>query len=600
MTRSSAQICLLLAAGIALLSPPTASALPLKHLLRSNASVACHSATGKDVCSQSNCTWCSSSLLPSGCFLDAETTLLPTWIYTCDTPSDLLLSEASLASGSPCKDALNETACGAALGCVWCAKSGKAVKPWGKTGKCVSEAKSAWLPPKLFNCSAKADAPAAALLKPKPAPKPAPAATCTDAVTKAACKDVDGCTWCSYAPSAAAGKNKTGTCVTEAAAAWLPPQIFMCGKPSDAGDNDEAALANTLVSKAKPVKPEPAPKCKDATTKGGCKDVNGCVWCDLVWGGKLEGASTSGKCESEAAAAWLPPQVFKCGSPSKKPKVSLVAKPTASNTCKDLYSKGACEFEDGCVWCEMTWAGAEGAGKCETQAGSGWLPPQMFNCSSKPSPASLSAPVEPPCKDALTKNACEGGDGCVWCEYTMAGKKAGIGKCESESKAAWLPPKIFTCSKPKSAEVSFIAASEPEPESESAAPVCKDSESEAECTGVKGCVWCEMTWGAKTGGKCMSESKSQYLPPVMFKCKLPKHTEDAYAAVLSNPMPGPDPATLICNLAMDKDNCQGTEGCVWCQATFGPVGICKSVNQAAWLPPTAYTCTKPKPAVAIS
>ncbi|KAF8072361.1 hypothetical protein HT031_000020 [Scenedesmus sp. PABB004] len=111
--------------------------------LGSPAAAACHNSTSKAECLQTvNCTFCSSTLLPSGCYLDSEAALLPSFAFTCQNGSE---PDPDPEQKAPtCALAADQAACGAA-GCAWCTSPllGSA---------CVRQGRAGLLPSFLFTC----------------------------------------------------------------------------------------------------------------------------------------------------------------------------------------------------------------------------------------------------------------------------------------------------------------------------------------------------------------------------------------------------------------------------------------------------------------
>lgn len=229
-TLVAAVICCLAVASVC----RPANALNIRFPKLGDDAASCHNSTSISECHiKTNCTWCQSTLFPSGCWATSEAKFLPGFAYHCEGAP----SPAQPVLGCMLK---TEAECSASEQCAWCD---------GLLGaSCFSKDQAQMLPPRFYTCketgkdslAAPDDESAAA-----PGPGPGPGASCSGPTDRKACRKVAGCVWCE-------GSFGPGSCYSEDQAKYLPAQFFKCSKPkpSDSDDDSEDGGDDAAVAAA--------------------------------------------------------------------------------------------------------------------------------------------------------------------------------------------------------------------------------------------------------------------------------------------------------------------------------------------------------------
>lgn len=199
---------LLVAACVLALAAAQADAFSLRFILGNDAVQNCHNSTSEEMCvGKTNCTWCSSLLLPSGCYHDDEATLLPKFAFKCDNgtaPS----ATAAPAAAAPKKKKKCDGHGSSGL------KAAMMMLGGGSSATAAAEKEDDAAPPGPPG-------------PPGPTPGP-PGPNCSGATEEKGCFKTKGCVWCD-------GSFGPGSCYSKDQAAFLPKQFFKCKKhPSSA------------------------------------------------------------------------------------------------------------------------------------------------------------------------------------------------------------------------------------------------------------------------------------------------------------------------------------------------------------------------------
>eukprot|EP00882_Tetradesmus_deserticola_P001643 GHRQ01001770.1.p1 GENE.GHRQ01001770.1~~GHRQ01001770.1.p1 ORF type:complete len:218 (+),score=29.96 GHRQ01001770.1:110-763(+) len=205
-------ICCVAAASLC--RSTTAIALHLPKLGDDAAS--CHNSTSIVEChTKSNCTWCQSTLFPSGCWADSEAMFLPGFAYHCeDAPSAAKPTQGCMLKATEAECSGNEQ-------CAWCSGF--------LSASCFSKDQAHMLPSRFYTCK-ETD---------QQVPAAAPGSTCSGPTDRKACRRGKGCVWCE-------GSFGRGSCYSEDQAKYLPAQFFKCSAPkhaSSSGHSSGAGLA---------------------------------------------------------------------------------------------------------------------------------------------------------------------------------------------------------------------------------------------------------------------------------------------------------------------------------------------------------------------
>ncbi|KAF6253051.1 hypothetical protein COO60DRAFT_1549354 [Scenedesmus sp. NREL 46B-D3] len=213
-TLFAAVICCLTVASLC----RSSSAVTLRLPKISDDAASCHNSTSIAEChTKANCTWCQSTLFPSGCWASSEAKFLPGFAYHCEEAP----SAAEPAHG--CMLKATEVECSASEQCAWCN---------GLLGaSCFSKDQAQMLPPGFYTCKETGEKILAAALAAAPAHGSEPGSSCSGPTDRKACRKNKGCVWCegSFGPS---------SCYSEDQAKYLPAQFFKCSKPKHANNND--------------------------------------------------------------------------------------------------------------------------------------------------------------------------------------------------------------------------------------------------------------------------------------------------------------------------------------------------------------------------